>query len=1379
MPRLVFMFLFIALWPPAMPAKPLALDQVPEPLKPWLGWVLEERPGQDCPFRFHSFSDKRCMWPSQLRLDLTRQKGRFASLWHAYGEGWVSLPGDNKHWPQKVSVNGKPALVMDRNGVPSVWLSASGKQGAGFWINGEFYWDSIPDNLKLPGDTGLIDLSINGEGIATATLRSGQLWLKASETGQTKPEQVQNSVDVQVFRKITDSVPMQVQTRLVLDVSGNQREVKLPNVLPGQFVPLSLTSPLPARLEPDGPLLVQLRPGTWQIDVVSRNVQELPQLPLPAAPATTPEVKWPRSELWVFEAQPNLRVVEIEQLASVDASQTNLPQEWQSLPAYSIGPGQAMAFKVIRRGDPNPEPNQLSLKRTLWLDFDGAGYTVNDSITGEMKRGWRLNALPTMQLGQVTLDGDNQLVTLEPGTLKQGVEVRKGRLALDADSRLKGPVATLSAVGWEQSFNRVHAELNLPPGWRLLAASGVDNVPDSWVSRWTLLDLFLVLIAALATARLWNYFWGGLALATLVLIWHEPDSPHFVWLNILAATALLRVLPEGKLRLVLARYRQLCWLALVLIALPFMVAQVRTGLYPQLDMSWWAAGPESRMRMQEEAALMHGKSEIDAFDLAGQAKPAGEMGAQGQAMVKKHMGRDGAYPASPEGYSSSYHQKHDSLERIEPNAKVQTGPGLPQWQWRKVVLSWNGSVDAQQQLRLWYLSPTQTLLMNFLRVVLITLLALLMFGLAEKWPPTSFRFRLTPSCWLGLLLLPLLAVPYGNVHANYPSQKLLAELRERLAETEPPECGDSCAAIQSMQLNITEQVLEINLEIHAQAQVFLPIPADYGQWFPNQVTDNGVPATGLYRGDNALWIALAEGAHRVALRGATPRLSKFTLPLPLKPKHVAVASSGWTVLGLQENGWADDQLQFTRSGDNRQQTKASLEPGLLPPFARIERTLRLGLDWRVHTRVARVSPADSALVLKVPLLPREAVTSPNIRVKDGLVEVNLPAQQQSLEWQSTLEKSDKIVLTAPPAEQWIEVWRADISPIWHVDAAGIAMMRLDSSEQWLPEWHPWPGETVTLALARPEAVAGQTMTIDSSELSMRPSQRSRDVSLTFLLRSSQGTQHALVLPTQAVLQSLEINGQSKPPNQQGTKLILPISPGRQNIALRWQEPTPLATLAQTPEIDLGLPSVDSRINVSFGDDRWVLFAFGPKLGPAVLFWSVLIVIAILAVGLGKVQLTPLQHWQWFLLLVGLSQVPMVMGGVVIAWLVALGWRGRQNQGIRYFNGIQIGLAGLTLAALAVLFWAVTEGLLDSPDMRISGNHSSALDLNWYQDRSAAMLPVATVISVPLLAYRLLMLAWSLWLAVSLLEWLKWGWGCFASDGLWTKKKEGAPIGKGS
>jgi len=72
-------------------------------------------------------------------------------------------------------------------------------------------------------------------------------------------------------------------------------------------------------------------------------------------------------------------------------------------------------------------------------------------------------------------------------------------------------------------------------------------------------------------------------------------------------------------------------------------------------------------------------------------------------------------------------------------------------------------------------------------------------------------------------------------------------------------------------------------------------------------------------------------------------------------------------------------------------------------------------------------------------------------------------------------------------------------------------------------------------------------------------------------------------------------------------------------------------------------------------------------------------------------------------------------------------------------------------------------------MQITGNQSTAFNLNWYQDHSDAELPTAWVVSAPMMMYRLLMLCWSLWMAVSLLDWLRWGWECFSSHGLWRKK----------
>jgi hypothetical protein len=57
-------------------------------------------------------------------------------------------------------------------------------------------------------------------------------------------------------------------------------------------------------------------------------------------------------------------------------------------------------------------------------------------------------------------------------------------------------------------------------------------------------------------------------------------------------------------------------------------------------------------------------------------------------------------------------------------------------------------------------------------------------------------------------------------------------------------------------------------------------------------------------------------------------------------------------------------------------------------------------------------------------------------------------------------------------------------------------------------------------------------------------------------------------------------------------------------------------------------------------------------------------------------------------------------------------------------------------------------------------------LRWYQDHIAATLPQPIVVSIPIMAYRILMLIWALWLAFNLLAWVKWGWECLTTEKMW-------------
>ncbi len=536
---------------------------------------------------------------------------------------------------------------------------------------------------------------------------------------------------------------------------------------------------------------------------------------------------------------------------------------------------------------------------------------------------------------------------------------------------------------------------------------------------------------------------------------------------------------------------------------------------------------------------------------------------------------------------------------------------------------------------------------------------------------------------------------------------------------------------------------------------------------------DGAPATALRRdAAGVLWLQVDTGAHQVLVAGPLPDRDSIELPLPLKPHRVEASSRGWSVQGIGEDGTPEDNLQLTRLRDAGAGARPVLEPSALPPFASITRRLRLGLSWQVETMVTRLTPADSTLVLEVPLLAGESVTSAGMRAEDGRVFVSLGPGAMQMSWSSALDVTPSFELRAPDAVAWMELWLLDASPLWHVEAEGIPVIHQDASGVRLREWRPWPGERVSLRVTRPEGVEGPTFTLDGSQLAVSPGLRATEASLELRLRSSLGGQHAILLPEGAVLERVTIDGFDHPIRQEGREVMLPLTPGTRMLRIGWQEPRGISTRFESPEVDLRVPSVNADVTLSLPADRWLLWASGPRLGPSVLFWPMLAVLAALAVGLGRIRSTPLRSWHWLLLGIGLTQVPLAAAAVVVGWLLALGWRGEHGGALRgrWFDLVQVALALWTLAALAVIVYSIQQGLLGLPEMQVTGHGSTAHELRWYQDRAEATLPRPWVLSIPLLAYRAVMLAWALWLATALLRWLRWGWAQFSRGDLWRGRR---------
>ena len=270
------------------------------------------------------------------------------------------------------------------------------------------------------------------------------------------------------------------------------------------------------------------------------------------------------------------------------------------------------------------------------------------------------------------------------------------------------------------------------------------------------------------------------------------------------------------------------------------------------------------------------------------------------------------------------------------------------------------------------------------------------------------------------------------------------------------------------------------------------------------------------------------------------------------------------------------------------------------------------------------------------------------------------------------------------------------------------------------------------------------------------------------MRATQGEQYDLQLPEGAQLQRVLIDGRETPISQSQNRLKIPVNPGSHQLQVDWQSDNAGGVTSTTPGLNLGMPATNLRLVMNLPADRWLLLVGGPSIGPALLFWGVLLVVLVLAVGLARSGTTPLKAYEWILLSLGVATFNLYVLAAIAVWFVALHMRGRRQRppGDHLFNLTQIALYGLSIVVLGALAASIPASLLSRPEMMVAGNGSSATYLQWYQDHSQGEIPLAWAITLPLWVYRVAMLMWALWLAFALMRWLPWAWRNLGVQGYW-------------
>jgi hypothetical protein len=1316
------------------------LPALPPALERWQEWVLHGVADVGCPSPYDDAKTRLPLWPATLSLAVDGQGGSFELVVRAFAPAWLPLPGDADTWPEQVELDEEKVPVVARDGLPSVRLAAGSHR-----VRGRFSWQGPPERIAIPSSIGILALVRDGQEVQLPDRDSkGVLWLRRARTLEAEQDQI----SAQVYRVLEDGLPLWLRTEVELTISGRSREEDLGCILPTGWLLSYVEGPIPVAVDAEGRLKAQVRAGTWRIRVDAFRTTDTRELA--SGEGRTPTVA---NELVALRARPEFRSTEFEGAVPVDVNLTTFPEAWRSLPVFRWETSAPLRWIVKDTGGGLRQPDQFEFSRHLWLDDDGRGITSEDRITGRCREISRLDAAAGHQLEVVRVDGERQLITRNPANGAAGIEVRAARPKVEAIGRTER-TATLSATGWQSDADRLNVTFALPPGWRMLALFGADRVDGDWLTAWTLLDVFLLLVFTVGVFRMRGLVAAAVAFLAFGLAYHEAGSPRLTWLFLLAPVALLQATRSPRARWWLGAWRLLAAGFLLLHLVPFIAAELQESLYPQLEPGGIHYRPrglesflgfdriQSRRQSGADMSFLPESSVTDAR--VSDALDKG-LAHQGQLVVNGlQLTRDNMLFA--------------------PGTRTQTGIAKPAWNGNQVVCRWDGPVSGEQTLRPVLLPAWLHRMLAVVRVGLLVLLLreLLRPAAGSPRPPEP------PAVPVAALLvgLGLWAGAPAAMAQDFPPPELLEELRGRLLEPAP--AFPDAAEIPQATLEIDADRLRLQAEVHVAAAAAVPVPGRLPTWSPLTVTVDGQPATACRREDGYLWVWLPTGVHQLAVEGLLPQASEWVWTSQLMPRRITVNAPEWNVRGLRRDGRPEGPLFFTRRETAAAGT-AAYDQRNYRGVVEVDRVLELGLLWKVHTTVRRLSEPGLAITLQVPLLTGERVLMGRGDGPQGSIEVTLPAGGTEFAWEGEIPIAPVIRLESQAGPEWVERWSVVPSPVWNLGSEGLAAIYEAERDALVPVWHPWPGESVTLALERPEAVAGRTLTIQSAVRRLELGSRRRKSFLTLEIESALGGDFSVGLPAEATVNAARIDGRVLPIRREQGQVLVGLQPGRQKLELEWSTDRPLLARAAFEPVGLPIEAANLTSEMTVPQSRWILWAHGPLRGPAVRFWAVLAVAVVLGVGLGRLAGSPLATHEWVLLLIGLTQVSVFAGAAVVGWLFLLARRGRQDPQAGHWLAFDLGqlvLIGFTVASLVTLFVVVSRGLLGHPEMFITGNGSAGNRLVWFAPAAGRELDRPWVFTVSIWFYRLLMLLWGLWLANAITRWLVMGWRQFTSGGAW-------------
>ena len=608
-----------------------------------------------------------------------------------------------------------------------------------------------------------------------------------------------------------------------------------------------------------------------------------------------------------------------------------------------------------------------------------------------------------------------------------------------------------------------------------------------------------------------------------------------------------------------------------------------------------------------------------------------------------------------------------------------------------------------------------------------------------------------------------------------PSDFTLKELGNYV--NQPLNCQSlSCSSISQMNLvgvNWSTRELKISFMVQARVLSTTEIPINLNGLTVKALKLNGREWQSATKTDSRLSVVTPEGRHSIEVTlGFTTEL--IAMELLEKPKNfLSEVTNATAKIGSKGGNYILTINNTTEVAQPKDQVNTASLLETLPkkPVFIVSHTLYLERTWKLKTTVYPVPGAvvSQPVPLEIPLISGEKVLNEEYKAEGG--KIYLMATNNPISWESIVPVQTQIKIPALSGnlleqfnvfaqKEWLYSFKG-LNPVSQGTPAGYK-----SSSQWLL----WPRDELIVQFSHPAALPGSTNAVNNYKLDIQGTVSPLSYQFNFDYITSMGGRSYVGIPKGFTLDTIQVNGKVIPGGMEGDKLALDLLGKKNHVTVILKKSEDLVGLVTLPQLTFDTTVVNQEYTLNTAN-KWVLLAGGANVHPAILLWGILISLSLFSIVLSKTKLTPYHTFTWILLFLGLSQAGILGCVVMIITLLLFGAKGRflsygylDSRGA--YNALQIVLIGLTFITVVTVLATLKQGLLDNPEIFISGLGSHGNHLYWYAENNTAGSP--WVIFLPIWVYRVLMFIWAMWFAAKSISLIQWMWERLNEDSLWIK-----------